>query len=216
MPLLRQYESAGVDVLVWKITETVDGLLGMVPAECAALAKDKFTSEKRCREWLAVRAMVSQRFGEDVRIGYDESGKPCLNGMGGCLSISHTDGYAVMAYSRNKEIGIDVELVSRNVMSAVTRFMLPDVLDAYQSGERNFVALVHWCAKEALFKIVGDLGGNFKDNIHVAPFEVAENGQVQLALVGLDGVGDGKFVAGYSLFDELLVVLCCKSACGNL
>ena len=94
--------------------------------------------------------------------------------------------------------------------------MLPDVLDAYQPGERNFVALVHWCAKEALFKIVGDLGGNFKDNIHVAPFEVAENGQVQLALVGLDGVGDGKFVAGYSVLDELLVVLCCKSACGNL
>lgn len=211
MPLLQQFESAGVDVWVWKITETVDALLEMVPAECAASAMKKFASEKRCREWLAVRAMVSRRFGEDARVVYDDAGKPCLDGMGGYFSISHTDGYAVMAYSRNKEIGVDVELVSRNVMSVAARFMQLDVLDAFQSGERGFVALVHWCAKEALFKIVGNLGGNFKDNILVGPLAVAENGQVQLSLVGLDGVGEDKFVAGYSVLDDLLVVLCCKS-----
>jgi phosphopantetheinyl transferase len=187
MPLLRQYESAGVDVLVWKITETVDGLLGMVPAECAALAKDKFASEKRCREWLAVRAMVSQHFGEDARIGYDESGKPCLDGMGGRLSISHTDGYAVMAYSRNKEIGVDVELVSRNVMSAATRFMQPDVLDAHRPGERNFVALVHWCAKEALYKRL-DISSmaDFKRAFSIAPYVLSTQGTLHATICDVE------------------------------
>ena len=76
MPLLGKYTVAGVDVWVWKVTETLDELLPMVPDECAAYALDNFSSRKRRTEWLAVRAAVAQLFGDGVRIVYDAAGKP--------------------------------------------------------------------------------------------------------------------------------------------
>ena len=170
MPLIKQYELLGIDVWVWKITETVDELSGIVPAECAAYAVEHFPSKKRCAEWLAVRAIVAQQFGDGVRIAYDRAGKPVLRGRHGNISISHTKGYAVFAFSREAEVGVDAELLQREALSLAGRFMqVVPTVEMY--GERaGFIALLHWCAKEALFKIVGDLGGTFRDNMLVTPF----------------------------------------------
>ena len=211
MPLLGQYSVAGADVLVWKVTETLDELLGMVSPLCAAYALENFASTKRCVEWLAVRAVVARLFGADVRIMYDATGKPRLDGVDGCVSISHTEGYAVVAFSRDGEIGVDVELLTRDVVPVARRFMPLELLDGLSASERNCVALLHWCAKEALFKIVGDLGGTFKDNISVAPFSFEDKGQVKLSLVGVDNAGENSFVADYCVFNGLLVTLCRKS-----
>lgn len=212
MPLIKQYELSGVDVWVWKITETVDELSGMVPAECAAYAVGHFSSKKRCSEWLAVRAILLQQFGDGVRIVYDRTGKPMLEGRRGNISISHTKGYAVLAFSSENAVGADVELLSRKVIPLAGHFMsvVPSV-DIY--GERaGFIALLHWCAKEALFKIVGDLGGNFKDNILVTPFEPAPDGYMRIEVVGLGC--DSQFMAQYCVDDDLLFVLC-HGGCDN-
>ena len=207
MPLFRQFQLSGVDILVWKITETVDELLQMVPADCASFALEKFASKKRCSEWLAVRALLAQKL-DNVRVVYDAVGKPSLDGCCGNISISHTDGYAVVALSRNYEIGVDVESLSRDIMSLSHRFMPAESFNEVLPGKRNFVALVHWCAKEALFKIVGNLGGNFKDNILVGAFEPQEKGSVQLSLFGVESAAGANFVADYSVVDSLLFVLC--------
>ena len=206
MPLIKQYGLSGVDVWVWKITETVDELLGMVPAECATYAVARFSSKKRCCEWLAVRAIVAQQFGDGVRIVYDRAGKPVLEGRRGNISISHTKGYAVFAFSPDNEVGVDVELLSRKVIHLAGHFMsmVPSV-DIYGEGA-GFIALLHWCAKEALFKIVGDLGGNFKDNILVTPFEPAADGSMRIEIVGLGC--DSRFMAQYCVDGDLLFVLC--------
>ena len=208
MPLCGQYKLAGVDVWVWNITETVDELLGLVPESCASYALRVFKSDKRCSEWLAVRAILASEFGDSVAIVYDDAGKPMLDGVCGSVTISHTDGYAVVAYSRDVDVGVDVERVSRNVVALAGRFMAAEILDKAAPDKRNFVALVHWCAKEALFKIVGNLGGNFKDNILVGAFEPQEKGSVQLSLFGVDSAAGANFVADYSVVDGLLFVLC--------
>ena len=210
MPLAGLYNLGGADVRVWKITETVDELALLVDEECAAYARAMFPSGKRCAEWLAVRALVARQFGGQAQIVYDDAGKPSLEGAGGYLSISHTDGYAVIAFSQECEVGVDVELVSRNVLSASRRFMPQGALDALPPAERNRAALVDWCAKEALYKIVGDLGGNFKENISVECPAVEESGRFALSLVGLDYAGELLYVADYSFYDDLLVVLCRK------
>lgn len=208
MPLLGRYKLADSDVWVWKITETVDELSAMVPAASASLALEKFASRKRRAEWLAVRAIVVQQFGKGVDIVYDVAGKPMLDAACGYVSISHTKGYAVVAFSRVSEIGVDVELMSRNVADVADRYMPAELLEKVPLGERNSVALFHWCAKEALYKIVGDLGGNFKDNISVGLFEPGERGTVPVELVGLDFYGCRRFVADFLVLDDLLVVLC--------
>ena len=207
MPFDGQYNQGGASVWVWRITETVDELALLVDEESAAYARAMFPSGKRCAEWLAVRALVARQL-PGARIVYDDAGKPSLEGAGGYLSISHTDGYAVIVFSQECEVGVDVELVSRNVLSASRRFMPQGALDALPPAERNRAALVDWCAKEALYKIVGDLGGNFKDNILVDGFGLEDEGRVALSLVGVDCPGELLYVADYSFYDDLLVVLC--------
>lgn len=206
MPLIKQYELSGVNVWVWKITETVDELSAMVPAECAAYAVGHFASAKRCAEWLAVRAMVALQFGSHVRIVYDRAGRPLLEGARGYISVSHTTGYVVLAFSREMEVGVDAELLQREALSLAGRFMqVVPTVEMY--GERaGFIALLHWCAKEALFKIVGDLGGNFRDNMLVTPFEPAPDGGMWLEVVGLGC--DLRFPAQYCVDGDLLFVLC--------
>ena len=208
MPLYRQFDLSGVDIVVWKITENVDDLLGMVPAECASYALANFRSERRCAEWLAVRAMVSQRFGSAARVVYDSAGRPSLDGVEQNISISHTKGYAVVAFSSVDTVGVDVELLSRDVVAVAGRFMPAGMLEDVLPEKKNFVALVHWCAKEALYKIVGDMGGDFKDNISVEEFQPRDNGRVAVRLVGIDGYDGVEFFADYAVLDDLLVVLC--------
>lgn len=210
MPLFKQYGLHGTSVLVWKITETIDELQGMVSPDVAAWALEKYASEKRRAEWLAVRALLRQHLGDDVRVVYDAEGKPSLQGAGGTVSISHTDGYVAVALSADGDAGIDIELLSRDVMPVAGRFMSVGQFDDVPSDQRNFVALVNWCAKEALYKIVGNLGGNFKDNISVANFEPYSEGVVPMKLSGLASCCGELFIAHYSVHDDLLVVLCRK------
>ena len=212
MPLHRKHCWDGVDVWVWKITETADELSRLVPGEQACYARETFASEVRRAEWLAVRAIVAQQFGDKVRVVYDVAGKPSIEDVAGYISVSHTKGYAVVAFSRECEVGVDVELVSRDVLPVAGRFMPAESLDLFPSVERNKVALLNWCAKEALFKITGDLGGNFKDNISVGELGSGERGRVTLTLTGVDCLGEPLFVADYSFCEELLVVLCRKQS----
>ena len=207
MPLTGQYNLGGISVWVWRITETADELSLLVDDVCAAYAKGMFLSEKRRAEWLAVRAAVGSLL-PGARIVYDGAGKPLMEGVCGHLSISHTNGYAVVAFSPEYEVGVDVELVSRNVLSVAGRFMSLEALDALPPAGRNRVALVNWCAREALYKIVGNLGGNFKDNILIGGFGIGDEGRVALSLVGVEFPGEPFFVADYSFYDDLLVVLC--------
>lgn len=212
MPLQRKLCWDGVDVWVWKITETADELSQLVPEGLACYAREKFASEKRRAEWLAVRAIMAQLFGDSAHIVYDVAGKPSIEGVVGYISVSHTKGYAVVAFSRECEVGVDVELVSRDVLPVAGRFMPAESLDVFPSVKRNKVALLNWCAKEALFKITGDLGGNFKDNISVGELGSGERGRVTLTLTGVDCPSEPLFVADYSFCEELLVVLCRKQS----
>lgn len=206
MPLLRQYKIGGAEISVWKITETVDELSLLVPKDIAAVCFEKFSSEKRCLEWLAVRAMVAQLYGPAVRVVYDASGKPELAGADISISISHTEGYAAIACSRDFILGLDVERPTRSVLSVAERFMQADMLRDMLPDDANRLALCHWCAKEALFKITGNLGGNFKDNISVDCSGINESGTLSLELVGLEC--GGSFIADYRFVDGLLLVLC--------
>lgn len=208
MPLFRQYEIGSAVVSVWKVTETLDELMALVPAECAKECIEEFSSQKRRSEWLAVRAVIAQLFGPDVRVAYDDAGKPSLRGADASISISHTDGYVAVACSRDSEIGLDIELLSRNVLAVAGCFMYRGALEGMLPDEANRLALCHWCAKEALFKITGDLGGNFKDNIAVGCSCVGGSGSFPVEVVGLEY--EGSFVADYRLDADLLLVLCHK------
>ena len=210
MPFCGQYELCGAAVAVWRVTETPRELSCLVAEEYAEEWRGRFGSDARCCEWLAVRALLKQMLGDDARIVYDVAGKPSVEGGGVHISVSHTRGYAVLAVSREAEVGVDVELLSRNALQAVGRFMEPSLLEGLSFEEASRVALFHWCAKEALYKVVGDLGGNFKENIRVSAFVPPPGGSFCVSVTGMgDGV-DADFAAECVYDNGVLLVLCSR------
>ena len=212
MPICRQYKIGDTELFLWHVTETAGELSQFVSPDCVVGCAG-FVSEKRKCEWLAVRALLANRFGNGVRVVYDEAGKPSLEGASFDVSISHTYGYVVVALSDSGAVGVDVELLSRNAMTAAGRYIPSGVLESFPVDVKNKMALFHWCAKEALFKLVGNLGGTFKDNISLGDFEIAGSGSFRVGVVGLAADVNEDYIADYICDEDLLFVVCrrCKA-----
>ena len=104
----------------------------------------------RKNEQRAVQQLLTAMTGGDaVEITHEESGKPVLDGWH--ISISHTKGYAAVLLSKNHEVGIDIEYVSERVKRIADRFLRPD-----EQAENTIDLLLHWCAKEAVYKLYSE------------------------------------------------------------
>ena len=194
---------------VWEITETVEELSSLVADEVILqYAEENMRAGKRRGEWLATRLLLRELIGAEARIEYDSSGRPFIKG-GPYISISHTDGFAAILLSIDAPMGVDIELVGRGALESCRRYMSPEEIESLDRRDQQKGALLNWMAKEALFKIVGNLGGTFKDNIVVAPFECADNGYLRLSLVGIYD-NDIDFFAEYYSFSSFLLLVCSK------
>lgn len=206
MPLYREFNLGKATVAVWKITETAEELLSRLPAEyipAALLLRDG----QRRTEWLAVRILLERMCGADARIVYDEAGRPVLSGAVGYISVSHTDGYALLAYSLSNPVGVDMEHVDRNVSTAARRFLNESHLNTVSDSWRATYMLASWCACEALFKLVGDVGGTYKKNVIVRPFLLGTQGTMDVSIKGISPTLDCDFEAMYVNDGELFILL---------
>lgn len=206
MPVFAKYRIGNVDVFVWHTTETVEELAALAGRENAGYAFSAFKGEARQKEWLATRALLAEVLGQDTALLYDSCRKPYLS-SGGYLSISHTGCYVAVALSAVEPVGVDMEQLCRNVGDSARRFANESELEKAPLVDRNSYLLCCWCAKEALFKLVGDLGGTFKDNISVDLPLLSSSGSFKARVVGL-GCNDAGYRADYVIDNGLLVVLC--------
>lgn len=205
MPLFREYVVGSARIAVWKITETAEELSSLVASESAAEAI-LLRGEQRRREWLAVRALLPLLCGDGARIVYDANGKPLLENAEGFISISHTRGYALLAHSADVPFGVDVELADRSVSAVSSRFMDRADVGQLYPHEAEKAMLQRWCVCEALFKLVGDVGGTYKDNIFMPlPFP-AGGGELNVSLRECSGHPDSEYVA-HCVEDEGLLVV---------
>lgn len=206
MPLYREFKLGNASVAVWKITETAEKLLSLLPTEyipAALLLRDG----QRRTEWLAVRILLERMCGADARIVYDEAGKPLLIGAAGYIGVSHTDGYALLAYSLSNPVGVDMERVDRDVSTAARRFLNESHLNTVPDSWRATYMLASWCACEALFKLVGDVGGTYKENVIVKPFRPGTQGTMDVSIKGISPTLDCDFEAMYVNDGELFMLL---------
>ena len=205
MPLYKEFKIGDIDVAVWKITETTEELSSLVASECAAEAGQMKSCSRR-QEWLAVRVLLARLCGKDACIVYDECGKPSLAGADGFISISHTRGYALLAHSLSQPFGVDMELSSRDASVAARKFMKESDLASLSPETANKAMLIRWCVCEALFKLVGNVGGTYKDNVLLlSPFP-APDGSLTVSLKGCREVPDNEYVAHCSDEDGLIIV----------
>ncbi len=128
----------------------------------------------------------------DIDIWPDDSGKPHPLGTWRQhsathldLSIAHTSKLIVAAVAANARLGIDIEMVTRDLSEEFTRgvFTHAELELAAHAGEGPVAILKFWCAKEAISKALG-VGIRYSPkDLQVLSIDPV-NGEVQLQMTG--------------------------------
>ena len=190
MPNYAHYTFEGGGIAIWHITETSDELYALLGTHRydAQLAEKK--NESRRAEWLAVRLLVKELFGSEAEIAYHPTGRPYLKGSNIHISISHTKGFAAVAYHCYAPIGMDIEYLSSRVERISSRFTTQaeaSYIDVHDEDARQMYHLINWSAKETLYKLFDDTRkAEFKEVFHIAPYALAECGAMDATVCGAE------------------------------
>ena len=178
MPLFIQHTYPSYKWGVWKMDETLDELLNMLPQQETYLeGLQRFSAEHRRLEWLSVRVLLFTLLGEEKEIAYYPSGKPYLADKSASISISHTRGYvSVIIGEAGKEVGIDIEQYGERVHKVAHKYMRADEPLSLYQGTDTWALLLHWSAKEVVFKYMNTAEVDFREHLRIFPFTVAEKG----------------------------------------
>lgn len=157
---------------VWHITESENELEYLSGCTASAHA----SSPARRLEYLAVRSLMVSMDLDPETLAYQPSGKPYLRNTPGTISVSHTKNYAAIAFSEQSNVGIDIEQRSERVVRVRHKFMHPEEEDAVTKSamDTSTALLVHWCAKEAVFKAVPEENIDFSHEIRVVRIPVLQ------------------------------------------
>jgi 4'-phosphopantetheinyl transferase len=114
-----------------------------------------------------------QKEANEVEISLSEAGKPYLaDSSGVSFNMSHSHELAVIAVTRDRNVGIDIEYVTPQprVLWALRPYLSADevvLLSMTPPGERNRRMLGYWVAREAVFKAFGRGGSWLPDSCSV-------------------------------------------------
>lgn len=208
MPISRRYSCGDVQIAVWAIEETSQQLGKMLGDDAMLLCVHSYGSESRKAEWLAVRLLLREVVGSDTRIEYEANGKPLLVGDCGYISISHTRGFAVLAYSPKRPFGLDVELATRKVGVARSYIMSDsEQLSAMSHGDSDAYLLLRWTTCEAMYKLTGV--ADYKENLSMPVFVPDDSGVFDVSCLSCVSQ---PYVGSY-MFDEGLLLTVCVAGC---
>ncbi|MCG8698867.1 MAG: 4'-phosphopantetheinyl transferase superfamily protein [Bacteroidales bacterium] len=194
---------------VWEIAEDYDDMLETVeffPGERKRF--DGFKSEDRRFEWLSVRMLLRSMLGEQPQIVYNKKRKPSLLGDQYKISISHSRRLTSILLSKGKKVGLDLEYMSHDLTRVKDKFINGDEFITEDPELYRYHLYIHWCAKEALYKICDKQDINFRKNLTIEPFEPDICGVIY-------GWVDNKFwhdkfEMHYFRLKDYVVVFCCK------
>jgi medium-chain acyl-[acyl-carrier-protein] hydrolase len=160
------------EVHVWRVPlecrpETVSHLLaGLAPDERERA--DRFHFDKDRRHFIAgrgaLRAVLGRYLGEPperLRFTYNVYGKPALVGGGNVrFNLTHSHGLALLAVTRGREVGVDLERVRADLAGEelAERFFSPREVAALRGlpqGQRREAFFRCWTRKEAYIKARG-------------------------------------------------------------
>ena len=190
---------------VWKIEEDLNTLLELVSLDNDEKKKYKgFSSSSRKLEFLSVRALLSELIGRDAKIVYNKNNKPFLNDGSRFISISHSHKLTAILLSTDEKVGIDLEYMSSNIAALAFKFINRKEKVTKEQEERRYHLYIHWCAKEALYKICDKEGISIRKNLTIEPFRVKESGEIK-GKVHTDKINES-FDLYYSRYDNYAIV----------
>ncbi len=162
---------------IWKITETRDELLNMLSStnqEKAHHYLSNIKSNRRTLEWLSSRLLLQLLTNDDKTIEHTDQGQPFLVDNSFQISISHSKDYAVVLLHKYKKVGVDIENYSQRILKVEKRFI--SETEYLDPNQRTLHLILHWCAKETLYKLMNSTEIVFKKHLHIQPFQIQEEG----------------------------------------
>ncbi len=180
MLIRKEQMHAGALLGTWRMSESRDELLTLLPAALRSEAHrtlESIRSERRSLEWLSTRVMLFHLLGEEKIIHYRHDGSPYLEEGGPYISISHTREYVAILLHPKVPVGIDIETRTERVSRIANKFIAEN--EYIDPKQKTLHQLLHWSAKESLFKLIGLQGIDFREHLHIAPFTPALKGTMQ-------------------------------------
>ena len=74
---------------------------------------------------------------------------------------------------------MDIEQYGTRVRKVASRFICSDEEPAMMEGDEVYALLLHWSAKEALFKLMGVEEVDFIRHLRIFPFSLSEEGEFE-------------------------------------
>jgi phosphopantetheinyl transferase len=137
-----------------------------------------FSGEHRKKEFLAIRLLLAQMIDEQAEIVYTALGKPLLTGKRKHVSISHSRNLAALILS-DYPAGIDTEETLRKVGDIAPRFLSEEELAWTRNSPDPELALIFcWSAKESLYKMIGEKGISFRNQLFLPETKLVTDGSV--------------------------------------
>lgn len=168
MPIFFQHQiNENTRLGVWKIEETEEFFKGNVPQH-----RDVTHPHKRLQH-LAGRFLLQFLFPdfpfELIQIA--ETRKPFLPNEQYHFSISHCGDYAAAIVSRDKRVGIDIEIPVEKISKIMYKFLTAKEHELFHliepDKDRIPFATLLWSAKESVFKWDGNGGVDFRKQIQL-------------------------------------------------
>ena len=203
--IVKEYIAEDCLLGIWKITETYEELMSLVNLDGTEIKTvEGFGNDQRKLEWLSVRSLVATLTESNIKIVYNDDRKPFLNDLSFNISISHSKDLTSVLLSKKLRVGIDLEYMSHRISNVAFKFInnqehisdLPDV--------RRYHLYIHWCAKEALYKICDKQDINFKENLTILPFSPADKGNITGIVE--NSLGKEEFKLSYLKMDNYTIV----------
>ena len=192
---------------VWQITESEAELRAMTSIPSDELEEISYIkSESLRKQKLAVRALLDALFEEKVYLSHHDNGKPYIENCVTNISITHTDKYVAVILNDNEDVGIDVESLDRDFSVVEKKALSEDEIDDLEDDEsRNEQLAIYWCAKEAIYKMLGQYNVDFAEQIEIDRFRPKDDGELEATFEDKDGFEE-EMDLQYITFDRHVLV----------
>lgn len=170
MSLFMRHKEGGCLLGIWRMDESGDELSRQLAGtDLCRQADERFRAPHRRQEWLSVRLLLRHLLGTDKEIAYLPSGKPYLVDGSFHISISHTRDYVALIVGQ-RPVGIDIEHYADRVRRVASKFMRSDEVPAPYQDDDTWSLLLHWSAKEVMFKCMDCSEVDFCAHLQIFPF----------------------------------------------
>ena len=207
--LIKKYVDTDVFLGLWDITEDHETLIADLKLNKEDLKiLNKFKNENRKLEWLSVRKLLAELTNPEIDIIYNKDRKPFLSDKSYNISISHSKNFTSIILSKHKKVGIDLEFMSHRISKISHKFINKNEKITSNPDLLKYHLYIHWCSKEALYKICDKQEINFKDNITLEPFEPTVCGTVK-GYVNTNHINES-FDLNFFRLNNYIIAWCCK------